>query len=225
MKNKTGRRNFIRNLSAGSLVATAIPSSLFAKEKQETFGQTNNDKQSSSKHDYNGTYTGEYLNRVAFPIGGIGAGMFGMEGTGVISHISVRHRPEIFNEPGMFAGISIKGVKNGAKILEGPVPDWKKFGQLGAGNGLAGSTTGLPRFHNAVFKARFPFGIIDLTDNELPLRIEITGWSPFIPTDDDNSSLPVGALEYKIVNTGNASVDAVFSFNSKNFLKVEDGKN
>jgi hypothetical protein len=34
MKNKTGRRNFIRNLSAGSLVATAIPSSLFSKEKQ-----------------------------------------------------------------------------------------------------------------------------------------------------------------------------------------------
>ena len=78
MKNKTGRRNFIRNLSAGSLVATAIPSSLFAKEKQETFGQTNNDKQSSSKHIYNGTYTGEYLTRVAFPIGGIGAGMFCM---------------------------------------------------------------------------------------------------------------------------------------------------
>jgi len=173
MKNKTGRRNFIRNFSAGSLVATAIPSSLFAKEKQETFGQTNNDKQSSSKHIYNGTYTGEYLTRVAFPIGGIGAGMFCMEGTGAISHMSVRNKPDVFNEPGMFAAIYIKG--SGAKILEGPVPAWKKFGQPGSGNGAAGAITGLPHFHKAEFKARFPFGFIDLTDSELPISVVVTG--------------------------------------------------
>jgi len=224
MKNKTGRRNFIRNLSAGSLVATAIPSSLFAKEKQETFGQTNNDKQSSSKHIYNGTYTGEYLTRVAFPIGGIGAGMFCMEGTGAISHMSVRNKPDVFNEPGMFAAICIKGLKNGAKILEGPVPAWKKFGQPGSGNGAAGAITGLPHFHKAEFKARFPFGIIDLTDSELPISVVVTGWSPFIPTDDDNSSLPVGAIEYKISNAGSSTIDAVFSYNAKNFLQVEQGK-
>ena len=84
--------------------------------------------------------------------------------------MSVRNKPDIFNEPEMFAAISIKGLKNGAKILEGPVPDWKKFGQRDAGNGLGGATTGLPHFHNAVFKARFPFAYIDLTDNDLPLK-------------------------------------------------------
>ncbi len=225
MKNKSGRRKFIKNISVGSLTATVMPSSLFAQEKNtEDFTEDSAEKL-PAKHNYNGTYTGEYLNRVAFPIGGMGAGMFCMEGTGAISHMSVRNKPEIFNEPGMFAAISIKGLKNGAKILEGAVPDWKKFGQRGAGNGLEGATTGLPRFHNAVFKARFPFGYIDLTDNELPLHVEITGWSPFIPTDDDNSSLPVGAMEYKISNSGTASVDAIFSFNAKNFLQIDNGKN
>jgi uncharacterized protein (DUF608 family) len=226
MKNKSGRRKFIKSLSAGSLTATVFPSSLFAEEKsyENNFNKTGTEEP-SSKHNYNEAYAGEYLNRVAFPIGGIGAGMFCMEGTGAISHMSVRNKPDIFNEPEVFAAISIKGLKNGAKVLEGHVPDWKKFGQRRAGNGLEGSTTGLPRFHNAVFRARFPFGYIDLSDNELPLHVEITGWSPFIPTDDDNSSLPVGALEYKIMNRGTASVDAVFSFNARNFLKVEDGKN
>src|SRR6266542_388085 len=222
MKNKSGRRKFIKNISVGSLTATVMPSSLFAQEKNtEDFTEDSAEKL-PAKHNYNGTYTGEYLNRVAFPIGGMGAGMFCMEGTGAISHMSVRNKPEIFNEPGMFAAISIKGLKNGAKILEGAVPDWKKFGQRGAGNGLEGATTGLPRFHNAVFKARFPFGYIDLTDNELPLHVEITGWSPFIPTDDDNSSLPVVALEFKILNTGAESIEAVFFLNQKNFLKVVD---
>ena len=73
-------------------------------------------------------------------------GMFCMEGTGAISHVSVRNKPEIFNEPGMFAAISVKGIKNGAKLLEGPVPDWKKFGQRDAGNGSGGATTGLAAF-------------------------------------------------------------------------------
>src|SRR5581483_6910714 len=111
---------------------------------------------------YNETYTGEYLNRIAFPIGGMGAGMFCMEGTGTVSHMSVRNKPDVFNEPGMFAAICIKGIKNGAKILEGPVPDWKKFGRPGAGNGAAGRPIGLPHFHNCSFKCRFPFGYIAL---------------------------------------------------------------
>ncbi|MBN2308040.1 MAG: hypothetical protein JXR94_03665, partial [Candidatus Hydrogenedentes bacterium] len=39
---------------------------------------------------YNGPYSGANLNRVAFPVGGIGAGMFCIEGTGAISHVSFR---------------------------------------------------------------------------------------------------------------------------------------
>ena len=177
-----------------------------------------------AKRTYNGSYTGDYLNRIAFPIGGIGAGMFCLEGGGAISHMSIRHRPDIFNEPGLFAAIYIKGMKNGAKILEGPVPDWKKFGLAGAGNGLGGAITGLPHFKQAVFTARFPFATIELTDSDLPVKVQITGWSPFIPTDDDNSSLPVGALEYSFVNNGTTAIDAVFSYNAKNFLRVDGGK-
>ena len=43
---------------------------------------------------------GPWLNRVAFPIGGIGAGMVCLEGTGCLSHVSVFKQPDIFNEPG-----------------------------------------------------------------------------------------------------------------------------
>ena len=72
---------------------------------------------------------------------------------------------------------------------------------------------------------RFPFGYLDLTIMILPLKVQVTGWSPFIPTDEDNSVLPVGAIEYKFTNTGTATIDAVFSFNAKNFLRIEKGKN
>ncbi len=110
-------------------------------------------------------------------------------------------------------------------MLEGPVPDWKKFGQRDAGNGLGGSTTGLPHFRKASFNAKFPFAYLNVSDDDLQLKVQVTGWSPFIPTDDDNSSLPAGAMEYKFTNIGNSPVEAVFSFNSKKFLKIEKGKN
>ena len=47
---------------------------------------------------------------------------------------------------------------------------------------------------------------------------KITGWSPFIPTDADNSSLPVGVLEYQFTNTSDKAIETVFSYNTKNFI-------
>ena len=47
--------------------------------------------------------------------------MFCLEGTGAISHVSLRHHPDVMNEPYTFAAIYVKGVENGAKVLEGQV--------------------------------------------------------------------------------------------------------
>lgn len=84
--------------------------------------------------------------------------MFCLEGTGYISHMSVWHRPEVFHEPGMFAALYVKGLSGGAEVLEGPVPDWRKFGIPNYGTGGSmGSILGLPRFDSAEFETRFPF--------------------------------------------------------------------
>ena len=173
----------------------------------------------SQPHAYNGSYAGEYLNRVAFPIGGIGAGMFCLEGTGAISHVSFRHKMQRFNEPCSFAAVCVKQPGgNVARLLEGPVPGWKIFGQPNTGNGAAGTSYGLPRFRTATFLARFPFATVTLSDPAIPLEVELTGWSPFIPGQADNSSLPVGALEYHFKNPTDTTIEAIFSYNTKNFM-------
>jgi uncharacterized protein (DUF608 family) len=154
-------------------------------------------------------------------MGGVGAGMICLEGTGALSHVSLHNRPEIFNEPCIFAAISLRGREPVARVLEGPVPAWKLFGAPGSGNGDGGTSYGLPRFAEARFKARFPFATVTLADEALPLAVELTGWSPFSPGDPDNSSLPVAALEYRFVNRGKNPIDAVFSFNAKNFMAAE----
>ncbi len=174
-------------------------------------------------HTYNGPYEDQELNHLAYPMGGIGAGMICLEGAGALSHVSLRGQPDVHAEPLMYAALSVQSPQGRvARVLEGPVPRWKVYGPPEAGNGLPGTDYGLPRFDRAAFQDRFPFGKVVLSDGQLPVAVEITGWSPFVPGDPDASSLPVAALEYSLRNTSNQPLEAVFSFHARNFMASPD---
>lgn len=216
---KPTRRNFLKTLGTAG-AAVALPNIALS---ETTNPHSIPLPKTESKRQYNTAYTCAHLSRVAFPIGGLGAGMFCLEGSGAIAQVSTQNQPDVFNDPGMFAGLHVKGVANGAKMLEGPAPGWKHFGQHLSALGYGGSAVGLPHFAEVSFKTEFPFCKIDLHDADIPLKVELTGWSPFIPGDEDNSGLPVGALEYKFTNSGRAAVHAIFSFNTKNILAMDGG--
>jgi uncharacterized protein (DUF608 family) len=219
-KTKTGsalpRRQFIQ-LSAAALGTAGIAAPVLESDAKAAVASSKISGR-ASRSKYSGAYSGDRLNRVAFPLGGMGAGMVCLEGTGALSHVSLKHRPEVFHEPCVFAAIAIKGGKPVARVLEGPVPTWKLFGAPNTGNGAGGTTFGLPRFRQARFQARFPFATVSLNDAALPLRAEIKGWSPFVPGNADASSLPVAALVYEFTNKTRDAVSAVFSFNARNFM-------
>ncbi len=162
--------------------------------------------------------TGESLNHTAFPLGGIGAGMICFEGTGKLSNFSIWHKPETLNEPYIFAAVHVGGKVGRAKILEGPVPRRKIMSWQNSGNGLGDKNYGLPRFRHCSFRSAFPFADCELETPGIPLLVNIRAWSPFIPGDADNSSLPFAALEYSFKNTGREKNPLVFYFTARNFM-------
>ena len=171
-------------------------------------------------HRFNDAYAGHALDRIAFPLGGIGAGMVCLEGTGALSQISLRHRPDVFHQPVIFSALWVQGAPT-ARLLEGPVPAWKLFGPPGTANGGQGAAYGLPHCRSAVFRARFPFATVSLADPDLPVAAAVTGWSPFTPGCSDDSSLPVACLEVTLRNLSDqAPVDGVYSFHARNFMAV-----
>ena len=178
----------------------------------------------AQKRAFNAPYKSQFTDKIAFPLGGIGAGMIAIEGTGAFSHVSLRHNPEMINERKIFAAVSAKSTaknaKRAARVIEGPVPTWKYFGMPFTGTGGKGKLYGLPRFDNATFTTRFPFADIEMRDDEFPLEAALTAWSPFTPPDADSSSLPCAGLEYTLSNTSKNAVDAVFSFHAENFMKM-----
>jgi len=180
---------------------------------------------------YNEVYEGDRNSHIAFPLGGMGAGMFCLEGTGALSHFSLRNTPDIRNEPLVFSAVCVKGKDgNIVRVLEGPVPTWKVFSSgadkfAGPGNGLSGKYYGLPRFADSTFQVRFPFGTVELRDPKMPVDVTITGWSPFIPLNADDSSLPAAALEFTFANTTDQLVELVYSFNAAHFMAAPDADN
>lgn len=171
---------------------------------------------------YDSVFPEDRIEHIAYPIGGLGSGMFAIEGTGAISHMSLHHQPDLFNEPCMFAAIHVDGLENGTKVVEAPVPDYKKYGRRECGQGLPNTTYGLPHFTHGEFIARFPFAKVKLHDDDMPLTATIEAWNPFIPGDEDNSGLPVAGLEYTFTNTSKSELSAVFSYNSRNIMYCTD---
>jgi uncharacterized protein (DUF608 family) len=168
-------------------------------------------------------YSGDRLDRIAFPMGGIGAGMICLSGSGGITQVSIRGIAEVVNEPFFAAVVGIKGATPRARVLEGPVPSWKPLfpwgsWHMGSGNGAPTRNYGLPRFSEAEFEARFPFAHVRFGESGFDLAAEIRGWSPFVPGDEDASSLPVAAVEYRLTNVSAAPVEAAFSFHAANLL-------
>ena len=156
----------------------------------------------TSRRPYNGAYEGETLSRVAFPLGGIGAGMVCLEGTGALSHVSLRHQPEVFNEPCVFAAVCVKGEPERRARARRPGARVEALRPARTPATAPGARPTACRGSAARrFAARFPFGTVTLDGpRACPLEVEITGWSPFVPGDADSSSLPVAALEYRFTN-------------------------
>jgi uncharacterized protein (DUF608 family) len=164
-------------------------------------------------------YRGNQLSQIAFPLGGIGAGCICLNGYGGLQDFSVRNRPALTAVQDVdgycdaaFAVLHIP-EKNITRLVEGPFPKGKIYAHGIKPEGiLGGGHEGLPRFRNCSFRGEFPFGIVKLSDLVVGLDVEISGFNPFIPLDDKNSSIPCAILEYTLKNRTSETVTFEFSF-------------
>jgi len=166
------------------------------------------------------TYRGPESVQVALPLGGLGAGCVSLTAYGALQDFAVRNRPHLtalsdghgFSDAA-FALLHVRGKKPVTRLVEGPFPLEKVYDQGLQGQGYRKSGhEGLPRFAKALCRGAFPALSVMLEDPAVPLRVTVTGWSPFVPNDDLSSGLPCAILEYRLENRTGRPVDAAISF-------------
>ena len=137
---------------------------------------------------------GSELKYVGMPVGGIGAGQLYLGGDGRLWHW------DIFNQH--------VGTGDGhyAKPLLPSSPLAQKFSLT-----VGPLTRVLDRegFSEVSFRGEYPIGIVEYPDVMVSVKLE--AFSPFIPLNTDDSSLPATILQFTVRNNTAAPVEATLS--------------
>ena len=168
-------------------------------------------------------YDAEHIDRVAMPLGGVGAGSISLKGNGALRDWEVANRPAKGFTPQVSGGAPFfalwcdNGERKETRVLEGPLP-------LEAYEGSHGSqdpTHQLPRFEKADFYAAWPLGRLELSDPGSALSVSLRAFSPFIPTDAESSGFPVVSLRYRITNRSSKAMRVSVCGTLPNFIGMD----
>ncbi|HTE34676.1 MAG TPA: GH116 family glycosyl-hydrolase, partial [Chryseolinea sp.] len=170
-------------------------------------------------------YEGQYTNRIAMPVGGIGTGTISIGGNGQWKDV------EIMNKPGKgFYGSNTSKLapcfllftedEQGHKIskaLVGPLP----LSEYEGAEGSFAPNHGLPRFNTATFETAYPFAIVNFEDPHMPVSARLKVFNPFIPGDPDKSGIPVAIIRYEIKNKTDKTLTIAVAGTMDNFIGMD----
>ena len=168
-------------------------------------------------------YSGENLREISFPLGGIGSGCIGVAGNGSFVDFEIFNRP---NKGSRIQGTTFFAIcakypdgKIDARIICGDTDkdlSGRYNGRSGFGHGPSADTMcGLPHFSSVTFDGRFPTAELTFADETFPASVKTTAWSPFIPLDSENSSIPAACFDISI-DSARDDVEYSVCFSVKN---------
>ncbi len=173
-------------------------------------------------------YDQNNLYQIALPLGGIGTGTVSLGGRGELRDWEIMNVPAKkystvtpgVNAPFFSIYVKPNEGKSTTKALLGPLYDQEYLHY----EGRPVDHHGLPRFEEASFDAAYPFGQVNLSDSEMPVKIKIKGFNPLIPTDADKSGIPIAVLSYEVENTSNTTLQVSIAGSIRNFIGKDGSK-
>lgn len=176
------------------------------------------------------TYSSQFLDEVAMPLGGIGTGTVSIGGRGDLRDWELMNRgalgylpafklvePTIANGPFFALYYKEKDGEGKIKVLEGPVPVKEYYGDWGA-NAV---NSGFPRFESSVFSAAYPLAQINFLHQDVPVKVRLEAFNPLVVGDDDKSGIPVAVLRYVLTNTTDENVETAVCGMIPNYIGTD----
>jgi non-lysosomal glucosylceramidase len=172
-------------------------------------------------------YDENHISKVALPVGGIGTGTVSISGRGNLVDWEIMNRPgkgfstvTPGNDAPFFAIYVDTGEKSYTKGLMGPLLDYE-YEHM---EGRPVDHHGVPRFEKATFDAAYPFGVVNLSDSNLPVDVKIEAFNPLIPGDAEASGIPIAILRYEVTNKTNKPLSVSVCGSIRNFIGKDGSK-
>jgi len=161
-------------------------------------------------------YSGEDARNVMFPLGGIGAGSIGLGGDGRLRDWEIYNRPNKGSVNG-FSHFAVRAEQDGkvldTRALHGPFQGSLTGDHLGSqfnsfGFGVRREhMAGFPSFEDCIFSGPYPVATLDFADKRFPGSVKLQAFSPFIPLESRDSSMPVAMFEFSLTNTTDTTMN------------------
>jgi non-lysosomal glucosylceramidase len=160
-------------------------------------------------------YHGSELDKIGMPVGGICAGQLYLGGDGRLWHWDIfnvgwgagppelHYRVPMTPSSPLEQGFAVR-IKSGGKIEE------RKL-QGGAWDKIS-------------FRGEYPIGRVEYADAASPLSVTLEAYSPFIPLNVDDSSLPATILEFTLKNSGAEKIEVDLCGWLENGVGLESAK-
>jgi non-lysosomal glucosylceramidase len=144
---------------------------------------------------------GEDLKWIGMPVGGLCAGQLYLGGDGKLWHW------DIFN----------RHIGTGAEHYAHPMQPGAPLEQ-GFALKIGETTRPLDRtgFSDVAFRGEYPIATVDYKDAGVPVEVRLEAFSPFIPLNTDESSLPATVMTFTVRNSSKAAVEAVLAGSIEN---------
>ena len=155
-----------------------------------------------------------------FLLGGIGTGNISLDQNARLCDFEIFGRPnKDYRPPNTFFAVRA-ATANGkvyAKALESqlPPPFNRSHGAFSSDVG------GIARFRHSEMTGDYPFVDFKLTDKNMPIEAGLLAFTPLIPLNTDDSSLPVAVLRYRVKNISTQPLTVSVAGNMSNLGNVK----
>lgn len=157
-------------------------------------------------------YKNDYINKIAFPLGGIGTGSISISGNGGFVDAEINNRPNR-GKCCRHSGFAVRAEKDGkivdARMLCGDNDNYD------IGNFYAA----FRHFDDVSFEEEFPFAKVNLADSVFPGTAVIEAFNPMIPSNDKDSSIPAAFFNITLTNTSKEKMTYSIWQNMSNLLE------
>jgi non-lysosomal glucosylceramidase len=163
-------------------------------------------------------YRGSELDRIGMPVGGLCTGQLYLGGDGTLWHWDLFNLPQS-RDFGDYRG------PHYAHPLKPASPLRQGFAlRVVTGDKTEVRLLDRSGFRDIAFRGQYPIGVVEYRDREIPVTVSLEAFSPFIPLNVGDSSLPATVMRFTVKSTGHQAVEVDLAGWLENAVCLGSGK-